>query len=140
MCCQHGKQLHCNYQLSKLVPKKLEGTNLTEHKVSCLYIVCRHRVSLTSDQLHIHLYICVCVCEQCKSEASLVAMDFSGKTGGRVIQNSTEAQIAEKEEGQAWRVRMEGQLNPREKKRWKLSFICVRSEMSPNNELICGKV
>lgn len=61
VCCQHGKQLHCNYQLSKLVPKKLEGTNLTEHKVSCLYIVCRHRVSLTSDQLHIHLYICVCV-------------------------------------------------------------------------------
>uniref|UniRef100_A0A3P8VIU4 Growth factor receptor bound protein 7 n=2 Tax=Cynoglossus semilaevis TaxID=244447 RepID=A0A3P8VIU4_CYNSE len=70
---KHGKQLHCNYQLSKLVPKKLEGTNLTEHK--------------------------------CKSEASLVAMDFSGKTGGRVIQNSTEAQIAEKEEGQAWRWR-----------------------------------
>ncbi|XP_069560577.1 growth factor receptor-bound protein 7 [Brachyistius frenatus] len=40
-----------------------------------------------------------------KSEASLVAMDFSGKAGGRVIQNPTEAQSAEREEGQAWRRR-----------------------------------
>lgn len=32
-------------------------------------------------------------------------MDFSGKVGGRVIQNPAEAQSAEKEEGQAWRVR-----------------------------------
>uniref|UniRef100_A0A7N6BNR8 Growth factor receptor bound protein 7 n=1 Tax=Anabas testudineus TaxID=64144 RepID=A0A7N6BNR8_ANATE len=38
-------------------------------------------------------------------EASLVAMDFSGKAGGRVIQNPTEAQSAEREEGQAWRRR-----------------------------------
>uniref|UniRef100_A0A4W6E7I6 Growth factor receptor bound protein 7 n=1 Tax=Lates calcarifer TaxID=8187 RepID=A0A4W6E7I6_LATCA len=37
------------------------------------------------------------------SEASLVAMDFSGKAGGRVIQNPMEAQNAEREEGQAWR-------------------------------------
>uniref|UniRef100_A0A3B4GW81 Growth factor receptor-bound protein 7-like n=1 Tax=Pundamilia nyererei TaxID=303518 RepID=A0A3B4GW81_9CICH len=43
-----------------------------------------------------------------KSEASLVAMDFSGKAGGRVIQNPMEAQSAEREEGLAWRVRMEG--------------------------------
>uniref|UniRef100_G3NKA6 Growth factor receptor bound protein 7 n=1 Tax=Gasterosteus aculeatus aculeatus TaxID=481459 RepID=G3NKA6_GASAC len=35
----------------------------------------------------------------------LVAMDFSGKTGGRVIQNPAEAQSAEREEGQAWRRR-----------------------------------
>ncbi len=34
-----------------------------------------------------------------------MAMDFSGKAGGRVIQNPTEAQCAEREEGQAWRVR-----------------------------------
>lgn len=47
----------------------------------------------------------MCVCAQSKSEASLVAMDFSGKAGGRVIQNPTEAQSAEREEGQAWRVR-----------------------------------
>lgn len=47
----------------------------------------------------------MCVCAQSKSEASLVAMDFSGKAGGRVIQNPTEAQCAEREEGQAWRVR-----------------------------------
>ncbi|KAM8837482.1 growth factor receptor-bound protein 7 isoform 2-T2 [Spinachia spinachia] len=40
-----------------------------------------------------------------KSEASLVAMDFSGKTGGRVIENPMEAQSAEREEGQAWRRR-----------------------------------
>ncbi|XP_056153298.1 growth factor receptor-bound protein 7 [Lampris incognitus] len=40
-----------------------------------------------------------------KSEASLVAMDFSGKAGGRVIQNPSEAQRAEREEGQAWRRR-----------------------------------
>ena len=32
-------------------------------------------------------------------------MDFSGKAGGRVIQNPAEAQSAEKEEGEAWRVR-----------------------------------
>lgn len=32
-------------------------------------------------------------------------MDFSGKAGGRVIQNLAEAESAEKEEGQAWRVR-----------------------------------
>lgn len=37
-----------------------------------------------------------------------MAMDFSGKAGGRVIQNPTEAQSAEREEGQAWRVRNEG--------------------------------
>ncbi|XP_062416210.1 growth factor receptor-bound protein 7 isoform X1 [Pungitius pungitius] len=43
--------------------------------------------------------------KQAKSEASLVAMDFSGKTGGRVIQNPVEAQSAEREEGQAWRRR-----------------------------------
>ncbi|XP_034050542.1 growth factor receptor-bound protein 7 isoform X2 [Thalassophryne amazonica] len=40
-----------------------------------------------------------------QTEASLVAMDFSGKAGGRVIQNPTEAQCAEREEGQAWRRR-----------------------------------
>lgn len=40
-----------------------------------------------------------------KSEASLVAMDFSGKAGGRVIQNPMEAQRAEREEGLAWRRR-----------------------------------
>ncbi|XP_037547198.1 growth factor receptor-bound protein 7 [Nematolebias whitei] len=40
-----------------------------------------------------------------KSEDTLVAMDFSGKAGGRVIQNRTEAQSAEREEGQAWRRR-----------------------------------
>ncbi|KAF7203745.1 growth factor receptor-bound protein 7 [Nothobranchius furzeri] len=40
-----------------------------------------------------------------KSEDSLVAMDFSGKSGGRVIQNPTEAQSAEREEGRAWRKR-----------------------------------
>lgn len=37
-----------------------------------------------------------------------MAMDFSGKAGGRVIQNPMEAQSAEREEGLAWRVRMEG--------------------------------
>ncbi|XP_028286981.1 growth factor receptor-bound protein 7 [Parambassis ranga] len=40
-----------------------------------------------------------------KSEANLVAMDFSGKAGGRVIQNPAEAQSAEMEEGQNWRRR-----------------------------------
>lgn len=38
-------------------------------------------------------------------------MDFSGKTGGRVIQNPAEAQSAEREEGQAWRVRMDGWMD-----------------------------
>uniref|UniRef100_A0A3B3RMF0 Growth factor receptor bound protein 7 n=1 Tax=Paramormyrops kingsleyae TaxID=1676925 RepID=A0A3B3RMF0_9TELE len=41
--------------------------------------------------------------KHCMSEASLVAMDFSGKAGGRVIANPREAQHAEQEEGQAWR-------------------------------------
>lgn len=36
----------------------------------------------------------------------MVAMDFSGKSGGRVIQNPHEAQNAEQEEGQNWRVCM----------------------------------
>ncbi|XP_028825499.1 growth factor receptor-bound protein 7 [Denticeps clupeoides] len=36
---------------------------------------------------------------------SLVAMDFTGKSGGRVIQNPKEAENAEEEEGQAWRKR-----------------------------------
>ena len=31
-------------------------------------------------------------------------MDFTGKSGGRVIQNAKEAESAEQEEGQAWRV------------------------------------
>lgn len=38
-------------------------------------------------------------------ESSLVAMDFSGKSGGQVIQNPHEAQNAEQEEGQHWRNR-----------------------------------
>ncbi|XP_044194081.1 growth factor receptor-bound protein 7 [Thunnus albacares] len=70
---KYGKQLQCNYQLSKSAPRSLEGSNLPESKSN--------------------------------SEASLVAMDFSGKAGGRVIQNPTEAQSAEREEGQAWRRR-----------------------------------
>uniref|UniRef100_A0A8D3BQ80 Growth factor receptor bound protein 7 n=1 Tax=Scophthalmus maximus TaxID=52904 RepID=A0A8D3BQ80_SCOMX len=70
---KYGKQLQCNYQLSKSSPRILEGKNQTEGKS--------------------------------KSEDSLVAMDFSGKTGGRVIQNPTEAENAEREEGQAWRRR-----------------------------------
>lgn len=40
------------------------------------------------------------------SENSLVAMDFSGRTG-RVIDNPVEAQSAALEEGQTWRVREE---------------------------------
>uniref|UniRef100_A0A8C6SSL6 Growth factor receptor bound protein 7 n=1 Tax=Neogobius melanostomus TaxID=47308 RepID=A0A8C6SSL6_9GOBI len=46
-----------------------------------------------------------CLSLQSRSEASLVAMDFSGKAGGRVIQNPSEIRSAEKEEGQAWRRR-----------------------------------
>ena len=59
----------------------------------------------------VFVFVCVCVHtragQQSESEDSLVAMDFSGKAGGRVIQNPREAQSAEREEGQAWRVRME---------------------------------
>ncbi|KAM3591975.1 uncharacterized protein V6R79_010536 [Siganus canaliculatus] len=66
---KHGKQLQCNYQLSKASPRSVEGPRPPE------------------------------------TESSLVAMDFSGKTGGRVIENPTEAQCAEREEGQAWRRR-----------------------------------
>ncbi|XP_031416734.1 growth factor receptor-bound protein 7 isoform X1 [Clupea harengus] len=40
-----------------------------------------------------------------ETEDSLVAMDFTGKSGGRVIQNAKEAESAEQEEGQAWRKR-----------------------------------
>ncbi|KAF7665104.1 hypothetical protein LDENG_00155290 [Lucifuga dentata] len=40
-----------------------------------------------------------------KSEEDLVAMDFSGNAGGRVIDNPVEAQSAEREEGRAWRRR-----------------------------------
>uniref|UniRef100_A0A672J7F4 Growth factor receptor-bound protein 7-like n=1 Tax=Salarias fasciatus TaxID=181472 RepID=A0A672J7F4_SALFA len=67
---KYGKQLQCNYQLSKSAPRSLEGSNLTDGKVS-----------------------------------RLVAMDFSGKAGGRVIQNPMEAESAGREEGQAWRRR-----------------------------------
>ncbi|KAK7919444.1 hypothetical protein WMY93_010728 [Mugilogobius chulae] len=48
---KHGKQLQCNYQLSKLAPQRREAAN--------------HFTDTKS-----------------KSEASLVAMDFSGKAGG----------------------------------------------------------
>lgn len=34
----------------------------------------------------------------------MVAMDFSGKSGGRVILNPREAESAEQEEGYNWRV------------------------------------
>lgn len=71
---KHGKQLQCNYQLSKLAPRNREAAN--------------HFTDTKS-----------------KSEASLVAMDFSGKAGGRVIQNPSEIRSAEREEGQAWRRR-----------------------------------
>ncbi|XP_005725999.1 growth factor receptor-bound protein 7 [Pundamilia nyererei] len=75
---KYGKQLQCNYEMSKAAPQNVEGSKLADGKS--------------------------------KSEASLVAMDFSGKAGGRVIQNPMEAQSAEREEGLAWRVRMEGVL------------------------------
>lgn len=39
------------------------------------------------------------------SDESMVAMDFSGKSGGRVILNPQEAQNAEQEEGYNWRKR-----------------------------------
>ncbi|KAM4623894.1 growth factor receptor-bound protein 7 [Polymixia lowei] len=70
---KYGKQLQCNYQLSKSAPQRLDVAKHTDVKS--------------------------------ESEASLVAMDFSGKAGGRVIQNPSEAQSAEREEGQAWRRR-----------------------------------
>lgn len=38
-------------------------------------------------------------------DESMVAMDFSGKSGGRVIQNPHEAHNAEQEEGHSWRKR-----------------------------------
>ena len=48
--------------------------------------------------------MCVCVCVfQRGSDASLVAMDFSG-SAGRVI-SASEAKSVEREEGQSWRVR-----------------------------------
>ena len=48
--------------------------------------------------------VCVCVCVfQRGSDASLVAMDFSG-SAGRVI-SASEAKSVEREEGQSWRVR-----------------------------------
>uniref|UniRef100_A0A3B4DW58 Uncharacterized protein n=1 Tax=Pygocentrus nattereri TaxID=42514 RepID=A0A3B4DW58_PYGNA len=40
-----------------------------------------------------------------EGEESMVAMDFSGKSGGRVILNPQEAQSAEQEEGYNWRKR-----------------------------------
>uniref|UniRef100_A0A3B1K6B2 Growth factor receptor bound protein 7 n=1 Tax=Astyanax mexicanus TaxID=7994 RepID=A0A3B1K6B2_ASTMX len=40
-----------------------------------------------------------------EGEESMVAMDFSGKSGGRVILNPREAQSAEQEEGYNWRKR-----------------------------------
>lgn len=70
---KYGKQLQCNYQLSKAAPQIQEGRRLSDGKS--------------------------------KSEASLVAMDFSGKSGGRVIQNPMEAQSAEREEALSWRKR-----------------------------------
>lgn len=47
---------------------------------------------------------CCCFPQRSVSENSLVAMDFSGRTG-RVIDNPVEAQSAAMEEGQTWRVR-----------------------------------
>uniref|UniRef100_A0A6Q2YZJ9 Uncharacterized protein n=1 Tax=Esox lucius TaxID=8010 RepID=A0A6Q2YZJ9_ESOLU len=62
------------------------------------------------------------VSQRCGSDASLVAMDFSGKAGGRVIQNAWEAQSAEREEGQAWR--------RREALRWSLPNLSLGSSPS----------
>lgn len=33
MCGQYGKQLQCNYQLSKSAPRSLEGSKLPDGKV-----------------------------------------------------------------------------------------------------------
>ncbi|KAG2460849.1 growth factor receptor-bound protein 7 isoform X1 [Polypterus senegalus] len=41
--------------------------------------------------------------KKCPSDNCLVAMDFSGTMGGRVIENPREAQSVALEEGQAWR-------------------------------------
>ncbi|KAM4524683.1 growth factor receptor-bound protein 7 isoform 2-T2 [Odontesthes bonariensis] len=72
---KYGKQLQYNYQLSKSTSQSSKS-----------------EASKLPDG-------------KSKSEASLVAMDFSGKAGGRVIKNPMEAKCAEREEGQAWRRR-----------------------------------
>ncbi|XP_029699595.1 growth factor receptor-bound protein 7 [Takifugu rubripes] len=78
---KYGKQLQCNYQLSKSTPVGAVGSG-------------RKKTDRSKT-----------ITRRSTSEASLVAMDFSGKAGGRVIQNPAEAQSAEQEEGQAWRRR-----------------------------------
>lgn len=107
VCGQYGKQLQCNYQLSKLAPKSLEGSRLTDSKVrsSSLSPDVMQGLETVGSRFEVSHFCCLSVlCVQSRSEASLVAMDFSGKAGGRVIQSPTEAQNAEREEGQAWRV------------------------------------
>lgn len=105
VCCQYGKQLQRNYEMSKAAPQKVEGSKLADGKVSSSHMM--HRVWASLDR-PLMFMLFFYLCGQSKSEASLVAMDFSGKAGGRVIQNLMEAQSAEREEGLAWRVRMEG--------------------------------
>lgn len=105
VCCQYGKQLQRNYEMSKAAPQKVEGSKLADGKVSSSHTM--HRVWASLDR-PLMFMLFFYLCGQSKSEASLVAMDFSGKAGGRVIQNPMEAQSAEREEGLAWRVRMEG--------------------------------
>ncbi|KAJ7987706.1 hypothetical protein DPEC_G00329270 [Dallia pectoralis] len=60
---------------------------------------CNYQITLTAPRRP------EAVSQRSGSDGSLVAMDFSGKAGGRVIQNAREAQSAEQEEGQAWRKR-----------------------------------
>lgn len=91
--------------MSKAAPQKVEGSKLADGKVSSSHTM--HRVWASLDR-PLMFMLFFYLCGQSKSEASLVAMDFSGKAGGRVIQNPMEAQSAEREEGLAWRVRMEG--------------------------------
>ncbi|XP_041123068.1 LOW QUALITY PROTEIN: growth factor receptor-bound protein 7-like [Polyodon spathula] len=62
------------------------------------------------------------------SEAVLVAMDFSGKEGGRVIENPREARSVEQEEGQAWRKKTSHRYSLPSSYQYSLSSVIHRTQ------------
>lgn len=74
VCGQYGKQLQCNYQLSKLAPKSLEGSRLTDGKVRSSDTTQRWgTVGKRAVASHFCLSVCVCV---------VYAVEVGGQPGG----------------------------------------------------------
>ncbi|KAM9773061.1 growth factor receptor-bound protein 7-like isoform X3 [Syngnathus typhle] len=95
---KYGKQLQCNFQQSKWARQSLDGTKLTDGRVS--ERARTHVHTHTHTRAHTQMKKTL----QAKSQASLVGRDSSASSADRVLETPSEADFVERQEQQAfWR-------------------------------------